>query len=78
MTAQTTNVTKESIGQARTGQDARAQLLSMMPVTERQIELAGVSTVADGKDLVGHILVLGLDLWPALPLFCRRGCSSVC
>jgi len=67
MTAQTTNVTREPIGQARTGQDARAQLLSMMPVTERQIEVAGISTaILEGGDGPPLVLLHGPSVYAAV------------
>lgn len=36
--------TKDHVDRARAGQDARARLLATIPVTERRLELAGIST----------------------------------
>jgi alpha/beta hydrolase fold len=67
MTAQTTNGTKEHIGQARAGEDARARLLSLMPVTERRIELAGISTaVLEGGDGPPLVLLHGPSAYAAV------------
>jgi pimeloyl-ACP methyl ester carboxylesterase len=67
MTAQTTNGTKEHIGQARAGEDARARLLSLMPVTERRIELAGISTaVLEGGDGPPLVLLHGPSVYAAV------------
>lgn len=67
MTAQTINATKEHIGQTHTGEDARAQLLATMPVTERRIELAGISTaVLEGGDGPPLVLLHGPSAYAAV------------
>lgn len=38
------HLTRDPINHSRTGEDVRAQLLATMPVTERRLELAGIST----------------------------------
>lgn len=60
MTAQTINASRERIGHTLAGKDARARLLSMMPVTERRLELAGISTsVLEGGDGPPFVLLHG-------------------
>jgi pimeloyl-ACP methyl ester carboxylesterase len=67
MTAQTMNETTGPIGRVRAGQDARAQLLAMMPVTERRIELAGISTaILEGGDGPPLVLLHGPSVYAAV------------
>jgi pimeloyl-ACP methyl ester carboxylesterase len=67
MTAQAINGTKDHIGQVCASQDARAQLLSMMPVMERRIELSGISTaVLEGGDGPPLVLLHGPNFYAAV------------
>lgn len=67
MTTHTRHGTTEPIGRVGAGNDARAQLLSMMPVMERRIELAGISTaVLEGGDGPPLVLLHGPSVYAAI------------
>jgi pimeloyl-ACP methyl ester carboxylesterase len=59
-------LTKDHIGLTPTGEEARARLLAAMPVTERRLELAGISTsVLEGGEGPPLVLLHGPGAYAA-------------